>query len=327
MWTTSGGRTGTSGRLARMRPRLRVAPSELGDMPLFSTAQGEERGISRRDLTTMVRRELLWRPARGWYSSRMDADEEERHVLRALAVLKLRGDGAVACRTTAALLHGLPLVRTDLSVVEIAKADAGHGRMTKGVRLSELMAGVECVDVIDPVIGTTVRVVDPATAIVGTAMTSHRLAALAAGDAALHKGVCTTAQLESAIDRGRRGTGIESARQTMRHLDARHESPGETLTAAVLRAGPWAFDPQVSVRAQGKNYRLDFALREYKVAIEFDGEIKYTGPEVMEAQLAREADLIAEGWVFVRVGWADVDDEAALLARVGDKVAVACAAA
>lgn len=295
-------------------------------MPLFSTAEAEERGISRKDLTVMVRRELLWRPARGWYSSRMDAHEEERHVLRALAVLRLRGDGSVACRATAVLLHGLPLVRTDLSVIEVAKADAGHGRMTKGVRLSQLGAGVECVDVVDPVIGTTVRVVDQATAIIGTAMTSSPLAALAAGDAALHTGACTRAQIDSAIDRGRRATGIELARQAMRHLDARHESPGETLTAAILRQGPDPFDPQVWVTALGKRYRLDFALREHKVAIEFDGEVKYTDPSVMEAQIARQAALEAEGWVFVRLGWADLDDPAALLRRISEAVAELVAA-
>ncbi len=83
------------------------------------------------------------------------------------------------------------------------------------------------------------------------------------------------------------------------------------------------YDPQVWVRAGGRWYRLDFALRGRKVAIEFDGEVKYTGPEVMQAQLARQTALEAEGWVFVRIGWGDLDNPSILLGRVRDAVAVA----
>ena len=47
----------------------------------------------------------------------------------------------------------------------------------------------------------------------------------------------------------------------------------------------------------------------------------------MEAQLAREADLVADGWIVVRFTWADLEDELAMIARVGDAVAAAIAAA
>lgn len=307
-------------------PRLRVAPTELGDMPLFSTAQAEQRGISRKDLTAMVRRDLLWRPARGWYSSRVGALEHERHMLRALAVLRMLGHQSVACRHTAVLLHGLPLARTALGLVEVSRTTGAHGRVTKGVRISEMPPGATSREVTDPVLGEPVLVVDPATAIVGTAMTNNPNGALVAGDAALRDRRCTRAQITAALERGRRATGIDTARQILQHLEPRHESPGETLTAAILRRGPWDFDPQVWVRARGHDYRLDFALREYKIAIEFDGEIKYTGPEVMAKQLARDADLEAEGWVVLHFGWADLEDDAIIMARVGDAVAAAHAA-
>ncbi len=97
--------------------------------------------------------------------------------------------------------------------------------------------------------------------------------------------------------------------------------------AVILRGGRWDFDPQVEVRANGHLYRLDFAHREYRVAIEFDGEIKYTGPEVMEAQLRREADLRAAGWVIVRFAWADLEDPLAVSERIRAAVVEAGAAA
>lgn len=307
---------------------LRIAPSQLGDMPLFSTAEAEERGISRKDLAVLVRRSLIWRVARGWYSSRMDAELDERHILRTAANLRLQGPAAIVCRQSAVLMHGLPLARTPLDLVELARAGAGHGRTRAGVRLSVLATSEgRCTEVEIPIVGGTARVVDPATAVVGTAMTTHPLAALVAGDAALRLGVCTQADITRALDEHRGGQGIESARSVLRELEPRHESPGETLLGRVLRDGPWPYDPQLEVVAQGHRYRLDFALREHRVAIEFDGQIKYTGPEVMEAQLLRDAHLRAAGWVVVHIVWEDLEDEGEVLRRIQAAVEEALAAA
>lgn len=296
-------------------------------MPLFSTAEAEARGISRHDLATMCRRGLIWRVARGWYSSRVDGRRDEHHLLRTAANLRLQGPSAVVCRQSAVLLHGLPLVRTGLEVVELSKAGAGHGRTREGVRLSLLTLPPErCVEVEMPIVGGTATIVDPASAIVGTAMTANPLAALAAGDEALRVGACTREQIAWSLEHYRGCRGIEAARQVLRHLEPRHESPGETLMGVILRDGRWDVDPQVEVRANGRLYRLDFALRQHRVAIEFDGEVKYTGPEVMEAQLRREEDLRSAGWVIVRFVWADLEDPAAVSERIRAAVVEARAA-
>lgn len=298
-------------------PILRTDPSRLRDTPLFSTGAAEADGISRTDLAILVRRRLLWQPARGWYSARPDATEDERHVLRTVATLRLQGEHAFACRHSALLLHGLPLARCDLSTVEIATSGAGHGRTRDGVRVSRLDAkGAARTEVEVSLADTTARVVDVATALVGAAMTNNPLGALVAGDHALRHRACARADIDAALERCRGGRGIATAREALRHLEPRHESPGETLAAAILRGLPWTFEPQVEVRAGDHLYRLDFGLREHKVAFEFDGAIKYTGPEVMAAQLAREASLRAQGWVFVRAGWDDLDDDGELRLRV-----------
>lgn len=304
-----------------MTTPMRIAPSALGDLPLFSAADAADWGISRHDLGTLVRRGLIWRPSRGWYSCRMDAREDERHLLRTVAVLQLHGGDSVACRHSAALIHGLPLAHTDLSVVEVAKVNATHGRVSSGVRVSELGLGRErSTRVFVPIAERSVWVVDPATAVVGTAMTTGPKGGLVAGDHALRHDLCTREQIEEALVAGRGSTGIGPARDAMRHLEPRHESPGETLTAAVLRRGRWAFDPQVEVHAGGRDYRLDFGLREHRVALEFDGALKYTGPEVMAAQEVREAALRADGWVFVRFTWDDLGDEGEMFRRIAAAV-------
>lgn len=288
-------------------------------MPLFSTAEAEGRGISRRDLATFVRRGHFWQPAHGWYSSRMDAQVEERHLIRAVAVLRSQGQGAVAVRHTAAAVLGLPLVRTDFDRVEIGKPETTHGRTAKGVRVTGLDVGrLECVDVEVPGLGT-VRSVSPAWAVVGTAMINNPLAALSAGDHALRQGLCTRGEVAAALDASRGCTGVGRARDALVHLEPKHESPGETLTAAVLRRSEWHFDPQVWQVAAGRHYRLDFANEELMLAIEFDGQIKYVSPEVKEAEVAREEDLRSIGWEFVRVVWDDFDDEAQVLAEVTKK--------
>ena len=164
---------------------------------------------------------------------------------------------------------------------------------------------------------------DPASAIVGAALNNNPLGALVAADHAVRHGLCTQGQIDRDLEAMRGFRGVGRARDALAHIDPRHESPGETLTADVLRSCPWAFDPQVKVVARGRRYRLDFALREYKVAIEFDGAIKYTGPEVMEEQLAREADLRAEGWVVVRITWEDLTGEAKIHSLLAAAVAEA----
>lgn len=300
-----------------MTPAMRIAPSELGDMPLFTTAEAEARGISRRDLGVLVRLELIWRVARGWYSSRMDASPEQRHVIRALATLRLQSEGAVAIRHTAALILGLPLVRTDLSVVEIAKASTTHGRTGPGVRVSELdVERAGCIEVPLPDLETSALTITPAWAVVGTAMTNTPIGALAAGDHALRQRLCTRKDIDAALEAARGAKGVARAREILVHLEPRHESPGETLTAAVLRRSPWTFEPQVEVRAAGHDYRLDFGMRALKMAVEFDGRTKYTSPEVMEAQIVRENHIRGEGWEFVRFDWSDLDDEVEMQHRI-----------
>lgn len=281
-------------------------------------------GISAHDLAILVRRALLWQVERGWYSTHMGATEEERHILRTVATLQLHGEESVACRHSAVLLHGLPLARTDLSVVEIGKVNASHGRVRRGVRVSRAPAeGHDFRELVAPIANRPVRVAGPASAIVGTALNNNPLGALVAADYSVRHGLCTREQIRQDLSRMRGFRGVARARDALAHIDPRHESPGETLTADVLRRRPWAFDPQVEVVARGRLYRLDFALREYKVALEFDGAVKYTGPDVMEAQLAREADLRAEGWVFVRITWDDLEDEAKIHRLLATAVAEA----
>ena len=76
--------------------------------------------------------------------------------------------------------------------------------------------------------------------------------------------------------------------------------------------------------------RLDFALPELKVWLEFDGRVKYEkllGPgdrasDVVLRERNRERQVEAiTGWVCVRVSWADLADPARLVARIYEAAA------
>jgi very-short-patch-repair endonuclease len=118
---------------------------------------------------------------------------------------------------------------------------------------------------------------------------------------------------------GRRG--IRTLRLALAHADPRSESAGETLTRELLlRLKLPLPEPQVAVATRAGRYRLDFAWKEKKVALEFDGKTKYFDykptAEVLFQERQRENALTEDGWTFVRVKWADLFREHEFKARV-----------
>lgn len=112
---------------------------------------------------------------------------------------------------------------------------------------------------------------------------------------------------------GRRG--IRTFRRVLETADPRSESPGETLARdLMLRLRIKPPEPQVEVVSRTGRHRLDFAWKKEKVALEFDGKTKYfdyqpTG-EVLFAERRREKALMEQGWIFIRIEWKDLFNEA-----------------
>ncbi|MBW6413667.1 DUF559 domain-containing protein [Schaalia sp. HMT 180] len=106
--------------------------------------------------------------------------------------------------------------------------------------------------------------------------------------------------------------GRERARWIIDRADAGCESPGEALVLlALLRAGINGMTTQEEVHIDGHAYFIDIALPDLKIAIEFDGRIKYgdTVDQVhdsIEAEQRRQRDLERDGWTVIRVRWSDL---------------------
>jgi very-short-patch-repair endonuclease len=118
---------------------------------------------------------------------------------------------------------------------------------------------------------------------------------------------------------GRRG--IRNLRQALINADPRSESAGETLTRELLaRLNLPMPEPQVEVNSRAGRYRLDFAWKDQKVALEFDGKVKYfeykPTAEVLYQERQRENALTEDGWKFVRVKWQDLFREQEFKARI-----------
>jgi very-short-patch-repair endonuclease len=115
--------------------------------------------------------------------------------------------------------------------------------------------------------------------------------------------------------------GVVALRRAVELADPRSESPGESLTRELLhRLRIEMPEPQYVVRTPLGEHRFDFAWPRKKVALEFDGKVKYfdyqpTG-EVLFAERRREKALMEQGWIFLRVEWKDLFSEAEFKYRV-----------
>ena len=113
-------------------------------------------------------------------------------------------------------------------------------------------------------------------------------------------------------DTPRNARGRRHARWIIDHADAGCESPGEALVLlALLHAGINGLATQEEVHIDGHTYFIDIALPDLKIAIEFDGRIKYgeTVDQVhdsIEAEQRRQRYLERAGWKVIRVRWSDL---------------------
>jgi hypothetical protein len=144
--------------------------------------------------------------------------------------------------------------------------------------------------------------------------------ALILTDHALRLGAdpATLQAMADALD-GRRG--IRTFRRVLATADPRSESPGETLTRElILRLRIPPPELQLEVISRAGRHRLDFAWKKEKVALEFDGKIKYFDyrptAEVLFEERRREKALAEEGWRFVRVEWKDLFREEEFKSRL-----------
>jgi hypothetical protein len=150
-------------------------------------------------------------------------------------------------------------------------------------------------------------------------------------DAALHEQKATRVELGRAVLAGTHRVGIAQAARALGLADGRAESPLETRgRLALLASGLPRPELQVEIHdAAGFVGRVDGWYEEAAVAIEFDGQVKYTDPryasspgDVLWKEKRREDLIRAVGVRVVRVANHDLGQPwAGVAARIGGLLA------
>lgn len=272
-------------------------------------------GISPEAVRTLVSRKILVRAGRGSFVDGTrygSAGPEQRHVLRATAIARTWPKDVLVSHTSAALLHGLPLIRSVPERVHGCRRATGQHRKTDIHTIhtgytdarSALLNGV--------------AVLEPRFVVMGVAELHGRDAGVVAADAALHRGLVSTDDLTGTLE-GREHHPAHALMERVTQLvDARTESPGESLTRLVLVALGYVPLPQVVIRDDTGTFlgRVDFLIEGTRVIVEFDGLSKYASTEDLVAEKRRELRLRRAGYTVVRLVWADLQHPGRIRAMV-----------
>lgn len=288
-----------------MDQRLR---DHLDHHGVLSARAAARLGLGPNDLRRLVREGVLVRVARGAYvdgAVLARADEQEAHRIRTTAIVLSRHGTFAASHQSAAVVHGLPVLRAELEPVRVV-----HTSKAANTRRQDAFTVHRCPGRDALTRHGTVRTVVPALAVVGTAMLAGVRSGVMTADAALHQQLVTTEELADWVDRHERVPYVDRARYVVRHACALAESPGESLLRLVLIGLRIDFVAQHPVRRpDGRLARVDFYLPELRVVLEFDGAVKYGGLDgqaALAAEKAREDDIRALGYGVARIVWADL---------------------
>ncbi|GAB3553823.1 hypothetical protein GCM10027404_27090 [Arthrobacter tumbae] len=280
----------------------------------WRTSELEQMGVSRRTITRLVERGVLVRlqvnayvPAKYWKT--LSEAEQGRLRLMAHSRASLALTPTAYSHTSAARIHRLSLWDVD-DRIHITQPSSGSSREHNPdvVRHRAKLLPSE-VDMVDGL-----QVTSLARTVVDSARLVSFRQGLVTADHALHLGV-RRAELHQVLQRQAGYKGVQIARQVVENASALSESPGESLTAHLLAGMPIPQpEQQLVVRTRFGEHRIDFGWREQKLALEFDGKTKYFDyaptPEVLFQERRREKALMEQGWVFIRLVWGDLFQEA-----------------
>lgn len=308
------------------------APRHSGEgvgMDVIERGQLLADGWTDAEIQRLIRQEKLTRLAHGRYS---DLDlavmsPEERHGLVAVARWScFTSPNVVLSHVSAAVLHGLPVIRGQLAKVCLTRSDTGGARTTKKVRVK-----ASHLDVRDRVEIDGVPVTSVARTLIDLGRHHGTVATVIAADHALRHELVEADEVIATVLRMGTAPGLPTARRALVQADGRAESVGESRQHLVLRPAFPTYASQVNVFDERGTLtgRVDGALLEAGVVVEFDGFAKYEryrrqGESIGGAvarEKKREDRLRALGWLVVRFTWDELADPAAMIAKVRRAVA------
>ncbi|MEH3156104.1 MAG: hypothetical protein PGN29_12445 [Gordonia paraffinivorans] len=263
-----------------------------------------ELGAAPADISAAVSARQLVAVGGGYYAPRrlLDGFPEDRHLVLARALARDAAVGVGLANVSAAAQHGLPIPDADLSRVQLGRPGVGaSGSRASGVQLMHRNVDEDDLVFVDDVLATTAS-----RTVADLARTAAPLTAIAAGDAALHRRLCTVDEIAAQLERGRHGS--RRGLMLLRRMDAACESPAETRSRLlVVDAGLPVPRTQQDICDRSGTFlgRCDFLIGD--LIGECDGEGKYFGrysersvEEVLEEEKCRQQRFLDEGRRLVR---------------------------
>lgn len=289
---------------------------------LWRTQQLNELGLGSRAIAALVSQGELLRVRQGCYIRKAAWDKQSVDV-RAKQLIHAHAHGTlttssgsyVYSHTSAARLHGLFLWNVDQLIHVTLPVNPSSARLGKDVRGHKLRLRSS-----EIVTKEHLQVTDLERTVVDCALTLNYRQALIIMDHALRLGADKPLMQAHADSLpGRRG--IRTLQSCLANADPTSESAGETLCRELLKRLKLPMpEAQVEVQSRIGRYRMDFAWKKERVALEFDGEIKYfkyaRTDRVIFDERRREKALVEDGWFFIRVEWRDLFQEQEFKARI-----------
>lgn len=278
-------------------------------------------GYTHEELAQLTRVGALTRVRRGAYHASIEDDPALRHLRLVEATVRLTARNAVVSHNSAAVVHGLPVVSTSLSRVQVTRPDSAGGRNRGGVHLYAAPLHPD-----EVVLVRGMAVTSLARTVVDLGRTESFERAVMAGDAALRRGAGSD-DLESSLLRASRRPGVAKARRAVGFLDLRSESPGESLSRIALhelKIPPPTLQYEVRDQSGRLVGRADFCWEEQRTLGEFDGRVKYgrllkpgeTAGDVIYAEKLREDEFRDLGWQVVRWTYPELTAPRPIAARL-----------
>jgi len=291
-----------------LHPLLATAAALQGGP--FTTAQALDAGYEEREITRLVRSAEWTRLRRGVLieSTAIPDDEADRTIIRLRALALVTTDTVVASHQTAAILHGVTLLRPAGDLLEVTRSSRGAGRVEAGVHWHCAALPAGHLTSINGVCSTTC-----ARTVIDNARHGDFASGLVIAESALNKGLTSLEELRAVHELCLDWPGARNAGRVASFASTLSESVGESLARIAFDAhGLPSPEQQVLIRDRaGIIARADFLWRDKRTIGEFDGRVKYDelaadGMQTLYDEKRREDRLRAAGFEVVRFGWSDI---------------------
>jgi hypothetical protein len=235
-----------------------------------------------------ARRGLLQRVAPGAYvptAAWQALTAAQRHVIRVHAVVPRFGDEVVVSHESALALHGFPLLGDWPDRVHVIDPRRDRDKVGPWAHQHAAPLVADEVDVVDGL-----RVAVPRRAAVDAVRRRDLAGGAVILDHGLHIGAFSRAELEAVAARRPGVPGSRRAAGVITFADARADSPGESLSRAVIHlAGLSRPELQTRFPRVGPFVGIvDFWWPECGVIGEFDGEVKYRDAGLRRGRTAEQ---------------------------------------